>query len=300
MAASPLFPKLPPSWQEESLKTQDGNIHIRIFRHLNLSLGRLLFIVHGQAEQSDRYEHFAHYLNGTVDAIACLDLPGHGLSAGKRGHIENFNQYDEAALSAFNATRQWMLQRAAVCHTHWFGHSLGGLITLHTLLRNTDLPLKSVISSAPLLDLAFPVPKIKKFFGELIEPFWGSLHLSNELNSDSISHDPSVAKAYQENPLNHQFVTPRFFVQMTRARMETSQQQGPFSYPLLMVIPLSDPIVSAPESLRFFEKLRMKDNLPKKLVTFPGFFHESFNEVNKDLAFNALDQWIQCQEKTSS
>lgn len=86
----------------------------------------MLYIVHGQAEQSDRYEHFPFFLNGIVDAIACIDLPGHGKSKGIRGHIENFDQYSEAALAGFRFSEAWMKKQTGTCQAHWLGHSLAG------------------------------------------------------------------------------------------------------------------------------------------------------------------------------
>jgi lysophospholipase len=294
MAASPFFPKLPSGWTSEFLNTHNDQISLRIFRSSNLKGGRFLYLLHGQAEQSDRYEHFPFYLNGQVDAIICADLPGHGKSQGIRGHIENFDEYEKAAIAGFEAGLEWMKkQSGGQAQGHWFGHSMGGLITLRTLLKHPSLPLKSVTVSAPLLDLALAVPKLKRFFGELVEPFLGSLKLSNELNGDLISHDPEVAKAYNENPLNHNYVTPRFFVNMMKEMPLVRNNPGPFAYNLLMVIPLADQIVSWKAGFHFFENLKMVEGKKKAITSFPNFYHEAFNEIGKERAFNALADWIQ-------
>lgn len=292
MAASPQFPKLPSDWYEESHFLNDGEIHLRIYRAKNLSKGRLLFLVHGQAEQSDRYEHFPHYLNGIVDAIACIDLPGHGKSKGIRGHIEKFDEYTEAALTGFHFAEAWMKKESDKCICHWLGHSMGGLITLRTLLKETQINLRSVTTSAPLLGLSLPVPPVKKFFAELTEPLLGKLKLGNELDGSLISHDPEVAKAYDTNPLNHNYVTPRFFVHLMEEMPLVQKNHGPFSYNLLMLLPLDDRIVSWKDSWNFYQNLEMNEGAKKELATFPNFFHESFNEIGKERAFNALADWL--------
>jgi len=294
MAASPFFPKLPNSWSTEFIDILEKSVSLRIYRSKDLSRGRFLYLVHGQAEQSDRYEHFPHYLEGLVDAVICVDLPGHGKSLGVRGHIENFDQYGNAVLTGYRMACDWMKQQSGgTCVSHWFGHSLGGLITFRTLLKETSLPLNSVTVSAPLLDLALPVPKLKKFFGELVEPLLGSLKLSNELNGDLISHDPEVSKAYHSNELNHSYVTPRFFVNMMKEMAFVRSQQGPFHYNLLMIVPLGDQIVSWKSAYQFFSQLKMVDGKKKVLTSFPHFFHESFNEIGKERAFVALSDWIE-------
>ncbi|MEZ0392538.1 MAG: alpha/beta fold hydrolase [Pseudobdellovibrionaceae bacterium] len=293
MAASPFFPKLPSGWTTEFIDIANKTISLRIYRSADLSQGRFLYLVHGQAEQSDRYEHFPHYLQGVVDAVICVDLPGHGKSLGVRGHIENFDEYSTAVLNGFQAAFEWMKQNSnASVQAHWFGHSLGGLITLRALLKESNLPLQSVTVSAPLLDLALPVPKLKRLFGELVEPLLGSLKLSNELNGDLISHDPEVAKAYHGNQLNHNFVTPRFFVSMMKEMPLTRNNSGPFAYNLFVIVPLADQIVSWKACLQFFKQLQMKEGKKKVLTSFPGFFHESFNELGKERAFVALSDWL--------
>ncbi len=272
----------------------DNTISLRIYRSSNLSRGRFLFVVHGQAEQSDRYEHFPHYLAGLVDAVICIDLPGHGKSQGVRGHIENFDQYERAVLAGFQAAQDWMKkQSSGRAEAHWLGHSMGGLITLRTLLKHSDLPLKSVTVSAPLLDLAMAVPVVKRIFGELIEPILGSLKLKNELNGDLISHDPEVAKSYSENPLNHNYVTPRFFVNMMKEMPLVRNNHGPLAYNVLLIVPLADAIVNWKMTYHYFKELKVTEGKKKSLAGFPNFFHEAFNEIGKERAFTALADWLE-------
>jgi lysophospholipase len=297
MAASPNFPPLPPNWTQESHLLAKNSLHLRLYRNRDVQKGRLLFLVHGQGEQSDRYEHFPFYLDGNVDAIACIDLPGHGKSQGTRGHIENFDQYCEAALTGFYFSTEWMKKNAGRCESHWFGHSLGGLISLRTLFKEKSLGLSSASVSSPLLALALPVPPLKKFFGELVEPILGSLKLGNELDGSLISHDSEVSKEYSLNPLNHGFVTPRFFVNLTKEMPFVQKNTGPFAYNLLLISALADKIVSARAGIEFFENLKMNSGLTKELVTFPEFYHESFNEIGKGRAFNALSSWLQRNSK---
>ena len=43
-------------------------------------------IIHGIGEYAGRYDRLAKILNPAGIAVLSIDLPGHGLSAGKRGH----------------------------------------------------------------------------------------------------------------------------------------------------------------------------------------------------------------------
>lgn len=301
MTASPKFPKIPNQWREEVFKFHNDSLAIRAFiapeSRWKGQASRMLFLVHGQGEQSGRYEHFAHYLDGAVDAIFCIDLPGHGLSAGIRGHIEHFDQYSEAIMLGFQFAREWMEKNSQLTSIHWFGHSLGGMLTLRTLYKHPELKLNSVTVSAPLLEIAVPVPPLKKFFGELFEPLIGKLKLSNELDGSLVSHDTDVATAYDKDPLNHGYITPRFFVQLTKEMPLIRKQTAEFAYPLMMVIPLDDRIVSWKANMQFFNDVKIAGGKKKNLVSLPQYYHESFNDLGKERPFNALYDWITAYNK---
>lgn len=296
MSASPNFPQIPSNWILSSDNLLKGKVFAQLWRAPERKTGRFLFVVHGQAEQSNRYEHFPFYLNTAVDAIGILDLPGHGKSKGVRGHINNFDQYSEAALEAFRWSFAQAEKSLGQLEPHWLGHSLGGLITLRTLLKKQDLPLKSVIVSSPLLGLALKVPPLKRLFGILVEPILGSMPLANELNVSDLSHDSTVGPAYLSEPLNHNKVTPRFFVQTTREMELMKAPILPFPYPLMMITPLADPVVSWKAEFQFFDRIKMKAGAQKSLQSFPGLYHEAFNEIEKGRVFLALENWI-CQKR---
>ena len=292
MSASPSFPKLPKNWSETSLWLDDGNLHLRLYFKTEATLGRLLFIVHGQAEQSDRYEHFAHFLTDTIDVIAAIDLPGHGKSKGTRGHIQSFEDYHEACLLAFARAQTWTAEKFGKCQAQWFGHSLGGLISLGIALRHPELKLKSFAISAPLLDVAFPIPVIKSKLAILTEPLLGKIPMNNELNVKNVSRDPEVVKEYSANKLNHKYLTSRFFVRLMSEMKSVRENTTPIQHNLSMYIPLADKIVSQIEGRRFFANCKLIDGKIKQLEMLPGYYHESFNDIGKERAFLALETWL--------
>lgn len=292
MSASANFPSLPANWKEETLNFENESLFMRIWSNPNGQTGRALFVVHGWGEQSDRYTHLPHYLRTSFDAIAAIDLPGHGKSKGQRGHIDNYDQMVNAAVEGFHAFEEWLSNKGTPKQMHWLGHSFGGLTTLHVMNRHPDLALRSVIVSAPLLDLSMPVPKLKKFFGELIAPILPKLPLANEIDGASISHDPSVIEAYRGNPLNHASITPRGFVQMNQAMLGARTQISSLPYSMILLLPLDDKIVSGPTAFKFWQALKVSDGKKKELQMWPGTYHESMNDVNKGAVFNAIENWV--------
>ena len=65
-----------------------------------------------------------------------------------------------------------------------------------------------------------------------------------------------------------------------------------FPYNLFIIVPLADQIVDWKATYQFFENVNMKTGTIKSMTSFPNWYHEAFNEVDKGLAFNAFEDWI--------
>src|SRR4051794_12318803 len=50
-----------------------------------------ILIVHGLAEHSGRYQEFGRAMAGYGLSTYALDLRGHGMSDGRRGHVDRFD-----------------------------------------------------------------------------------------------------------------------------------------------------------------------------------------------------------------
>lgn len=286
MAASPTFPKLPSHW-----KSQGGfekGLHYKIWQNPNSQTGRAIFLVHGYGEHSGRYEHFPFYLNNEVDLIFAWDLPGHGQSTGPRGHANHFNDLTSAAVH--------MLQYAQIkspdLNWNFVGHSMGGLIVLHALMTHSDLPISKASVSAPYIDLAQPVSPLKQAVGLAIEPFLPRLALKSPIDLNVLSHDLEVVKAYATDPLNHAFITPRLYKTLLQTQAYVKNWSGILNYSIQFLIPLADPLVSWKTSFQLAKNLQVASGKTKEVQTFPNFFHEGFNELDKGRYFNALCDWL--------
>lgn len=107
-------------------------------------------IVHGLYDHVGLYQHLIRYCLARNWRVVAFDLPGHGLSNGKRASIANFQQYDQVF------TR--LLSNVAVHFDqpiHIFGQSTGAAIILNYLLKYgikpAFSPFKSVNFIAPLV-----------------------------------------------------------------------------------------------------------------------------------------------------
>ena len=291
------FPSMPANWVSESdtFPSADGKVLLYAALHhpRDWKGHRALIILHGFGEHGGRYLHFPHYLGASgqpvVDAVYCLDHRGHGRSEGQRGHVENFDDYSNDVVVTVNRLDAQLKQKFGKSEITLLGHSMGGLVGLRTLFQNPNLPIRAVAISAPLLGIRVPVPALKKLVAMTLTRLWGSLHMATDIDPRELSHDPEVVAAYAADRLVHKKITPRFFTELQRAMADVMGRHEGFHYPMQMMIPLKDQVVNPDRSLAFFEQLKLNE---KKLITYPDFFHEPFNEVGKEQVFADLGGWV--------
>ena len=181
------------------------------------------------------------------------------------------------------------MKRFGKAEIHVFGHSMGSLVTLRALIADRKLPVTSVILSSPLLGIKVEVPVVKRMAAGTLSKLWGSLQMASEVDPKDLSHDPEVVKNYVDDRLVHKKITPRLFTGMMAAIADTKKRDSDFDYPILMVVPGQDKITDSDAAIAFFDQLKLKD---KSLKKYPTFFHESFNEIGKEAAFQDLCAWI--------
>ena len=101
-------------------------------------------LVHGLGEHSGRYQDVAGVLSGAGIALYSLDLRGHGLSYGRRGHA--------APRSKILADVDMLIRQARNAHPGlplWlYGHSLGGNIVLSHRLFGKE-PVSGTVATSP-------------------------------------------------------------------------------------------------------------------------------------------------------
>ena len=95
-----------------------------------------VLVVHGLAEHGGRYARFAQTLGGFGFSTFALDLRGHGLSDGRRGHAASFDCFLQD-LDRFRREVEGVLDRRTPLFL--LGMSMGGLIALR-YLEEYDTP----------------------------------------------------------------------------------------------------------------------------------------------------------------
>jgi alpha-beta hydrolase superfamily lysophospholipase len=126
-----------------------------------------VIIIHGYLNHSGLMRRTAEYLLGRGYAVVMFDLPGHGLSDGKRGAIDDFSQYGRA-LGDFLTVAKWNVHGPY----HIVAHSTGASAVMEYMFTNGEDPFDKIVFVAPLVRCGFwrPVQFVRWMFGP-----WGAV-----------------------------------------------------------------------------------------------------------------------------
>ena len=230
-------------------------------------------ISHGFAEHSGRYGHVASALNDGGFDVWALDHRGHGRSEGDRADIESVS----AAVADLDLFVDVVAEAAPEQPTFLVGHSMGGLIAAAYAEDHQDR-LKGLVLSGALLYVA---PEIVAL-AELEEiPDLGL--------ADAVSSDPSVVKAYKEDPLVYLGPPPRRFIESFGQVEDVRSRLKELTLPILAMHGSGDLLVS-PQALRDLMSLVSSEDLTT--VLWPGLWHEIFNEPRQGEVLSTLVNWI--------
>jgi acylglycerol lipase len=244
----------------------------------------VLLISHGLGEHSARYTHVAEFFNEQGITVYAIDHPGHGQSGGSRGHVENFSQYSEDLHLLISQLRLQHPGRPV----HLLGHSMGGLIATGYTLRH-DTIIASLALSSPAYGVMGLANKASLLLAPLLALLAPTMSLSNGLDAHAISRNPVVVKAYEDDPLVHDRITPAWARAFTREQAFVAREINRLTVSTLMLVAGSDSLTDPTLSKALFEKIAADK---KKLSIYPAAFHEVFNEEEQFEALEELLSWL--------
>jgi alpha-beta hydrolase superfamily lysophospholipase len=243
----------------------------------------VICLVHGIGEHSARYAHVAAYLNQAGYNMVGYDLRGHGRSGGQRGHIPAFESFmDDIELMLSHTRQMWAEQPLFL-----YGHSLGGSQVINYLLRRKP-SLAGAVATGPALRIAFEPPAAKVALGRFMNNLLPKFSQATGLEAEAISRDASVVQAYVNDPLVHDRISARFFVDTLDAGYWALAHASELSTPLLLMHGSDDRLTSAKASQEFAARAGSFCNLK----IWDGLYHEIHNEPEQGQVFDYLRIWL--------
>jgi alpha-beta hydrolase superfamily lysophospholipase len=244
----------------------------------------VLLLVHGLAEYSGRYDGFAEFFTAAGLAVYALDLPGHGRSAGERGHVKHFSDFTDAVGGFVAVVKEAEPGQPVVL----VGHSLGGLIASAFLIEHQDEFAAAVLSGPAIQAPEQPsgcAMLIMRTLSKLL-PRLGVM----QLEAEGVSKDPEVVQAYLNDPLVFTGkVTARLSAEAFGAMTSVFANAALIRLPMLILHGGEDVLTSVPGSQALYERIESAD---KKIEIYDGLYHEIFNEPERIDVMTDMRDWL--------
>ena len=244
----------------------------------------VICLVNGLGEHIGRYDHVGGAMVKNGFAMVGFDLRGHGKSGGPRGHTPGY-QFLMDDISDFIALVKGKFPGKPV---FLYGHSLGANLVINFAMREKPV-INGVIATGPWLELAFQPPSSKVLLAKVMAGIMPGFTQPNGLDTSALSRVPSVEQAYLNDPLVHNKISARMFLDTYQAGLWALDHAAEFPLPMLLINGTADRICSVEASKRF------ADANPEKVegVFLDGWYHEVHNEAESDIVFSIFTKFIQ-------
>lgn len=245
----------------------------------------VVHVIHGYAEHIDRYSNIVNELLPAEYAVFGTDHRGHGKSQGKRGHVKSFQEFidDEKQFS-----RAVINARFPIIPYFVLGHSMGSIIAMNYVEQDAH-GIKGLVLSGTGSRPGTYAPKILFTITKILSKILPAIHVKSPLPPEFISRDMDVVKAYVNDPLVYNVITPRLAHEMNRYVVIGARNAGKIKIPVLIQVGSQDIAFSGQREL--FEMVGAKD---KTFKLYNGLKHEVYNELAADRAkvLDDLRSWL--------
>ena len=238
-----------------------------------------LLLIHGFSEHIGRYHHIASFFAEQGWRVTALEFRGHGHSEGRKGHVHLWMHYCEDLQAAMGTIGRPLAIVA---------HSMGGLITLWSMMFPLTPMLRCVALSNPLLGLVEQPSKRLMLIGQIAARIRPTLMISRESKPEYLSRDPKVVQAFKDDPLICSDVSARWASQMLEAIRRVHAYGSQYRYPLRLMLGGQDKVCDPMLAQRFAASYGGSIDL----MMYQQCYHELFNEPEKYEILAATEEWL--------
>jgi acylglycerol lipase len=250
----------------------------------------ILIVVHGMAEHSGRYMNVVNHFVPSGFAVYGIDHIGHGKSDGERVYVERFQDYTKTLQKYIGMIRD----RQPGKPLFMIGHSMGGLIGAAYLLEHQD-EFSGAVLSGPGIKVPDNISQAVIFIGKILSillPRTGIL----QLDAEGVSKDPAVVDAYVNDPLVYTGkITARLGAEMLKTMRDVTERAAKITLPVMIVQGSDDILVDPSGAQLLYDRVGSED---KTIKIYDGFYHEVFNEPEREQVLNDVQKWIEMRLST--
>jgi alpha-beta hydrolase superfamily lysophospholipase len=244
-----------------------------------------ILLVHGLFEHGGRYQEVGEFMAGAGISTFALDLRGHGLSEGRRGHVPRF----DILLQDLDRVRR-EVQGLLPPDTPLFllGQALGGLVALR-YLEEYDAPVAGAVLTSPCFGTAVPVPRWKVLLATVLDRLLPAFPLRSRVDAAILTGDTERASGYRDDPAIHNTFTPRMFTATSSAMHRTLQRGDRLHVPVHIIFAADDRVIDTDRSVAFARAL------PADRVTIAvleGVHHDLLHHGRRGAVMAAIRDWV--------
>jgi lysophospholipase len=270
----------------EKLTCSDGLVReIHIWEHE--APGSVFLILHGILDHGGNYMNLGIYLKAHGFAAVAPDQHGHDRK--RKAHVPGFDVF----LDDLELIYAWVKDNYQNVPVFILGHSMGGLIVSHYGIRRyqEDPQVKGFILSAPAYKNSLKVSKLLIKFSGILSMLVPKMTAPVEDLRPYVTHDEAEYKRMRDDERDGIQATKMSFRlgnEYLKAQEWIPEHISEWKYPMLAILPGDDKLINTEFTRELLSKV--KDGLVTEIF-YPGNYHESFNELNREEVFSRIVDW---------
>lgn len=237
-----------------------------------------VLLVHGLGEHLGRYDYLGESLAEFGVRTLGVDLRGHGMSKGRRGHVRRWSDY----IADVEAVAELMPDKFVL-----LAHSMGGLIALDYLREHSDRVSRTVLSG-PLVGEAVDNPAWKKSMAGFLSAVLPWIPIDNGIPLVDLCTDPEEVERFERDSMRVKTVTPRWYTEMLAAMDRVWAAMPNFTTPLHLHVAGEEKIIDRIALERFYQEWPAA----KQRWIWEGGFHEILHEPFREGVVAAMLEGI--------
>lgn len=268
-----------------------AELHMHRWAHLPdgvRSRGRVV-VIHGYGEHGGRYSATAAALNAAGWGVLAPDLPGHGLSPGRRGVLKGFDDLVDAVGVGVRRAAELLPGSGP---TVVLGHSMGGLATvryLQTRMNDGRGTVAGAILSAPWLGEVKGMTWWQAILSRVLRRVAPDLPIPSPLDPEVLTRDPDRARSRSNDPLVHDRASAGLVARAAGAREAALAEPVPPGLHLLVLVPGDDRLLDQEPTRRWARSLAGPRVTLRELA---GRRHEPLNDLGRDEVLAGVVAWL--------
>ncbi len=268
---------------EKYLNLSNNRIYVRIATSQNVKPKLAIVLIHGLGDHSGRYMDWMEKFEDLGVVWVTADLPGHGLSSGKRGCFRTI----ECPFKIVEHLITLAKNRFEGLPIILYGHSMGGNICANFVIQKSP-KIDGLILTSPWLGLINRPPNWKIELAKLVSPLLKNMTLKTGVMREQLTFNEKALDNFEKDNLIHGKITLGTFLIMWDAAFYIRKNALSIKIPTLLLHGTSDTITNWRTTMRFGLKIRQIS----KFRSFDGMLHELHHDANNNMVAKEITKWL--------